>query len=84
MKTCESSSASSFDDSGDDVLMKSAFDSSEEEKKIIKCDLCNTQFSRVGNLNKHLRLKRCKTQRYDYRYIIESHKEQKLVINYTI
>jgi hypothetical protein len=51
--------ASDESSSDDDILMKSAFSSSEQGKKVIRCEICKTQFSRVGNLNKHLRLKRC-------------------------
>ena len=54
----------SDDSSSDEYLMKNPLSSDEE--KIIKCNMYQTHFSKVANLNRHIRLKRCKTLKERY------------------
>ena len=51
------SGGASDDSSSDEYLMRNPFSSDEE--KIIKCNMRQTHFSKVANLNRHIRLKRC-------------------------
>ena len=58
------SGGASEDSSRDEYLMRNPFSSDEE--KIIKCNMCQTHFSKVANLNRHIRLKRCKALKKRY------------------
>jgi hypothetical protein len=61
LDTSGDSDNASSEGSDSDGFPKNPFSTdSGEDDKVIKCGKCQAEFSKVGNLNRHIRMKRCK------------------------